>query len=246
VPTTAGTGSEVGRAAVITDEATHVKKVIFHPRMLPAIVLADPALTLGLPRRITAATGMDALAHCLEAYCAVGFHPIADGVALEGMKLLHDWLPTAVRDGASLVARAHVMAAASMGAAAFQKGLGAIHALSHPLGAALDAHHGETNGVFMPYVLAFNRPAIERRIAAVARYLDLPRPDFDGFLEWVLRLREEIGIPHTTAALGMRPEHVATFAERAAVDPTAPGNPVPLDPAALRDLYQRALAGQVG
>jgi alcohol dehydrogenase class IV len=246
VPTTAGTGSEVGRAAVITDEATHVKKVIFHPRMLPAIVLADPALTLGLPRRITAATGMDALAHCLEAYCAVGFHPIADGVALEGMKLLHDWLPTAVRDGASLVARAHVMAAASMGAAAFQKGLGAIHALSHPLGAALDAHHGETNGVFMPYVLAFNRPAIERRIAGVARYLDLPRPDFDGFLEWVLRLREEIGIPHTTAALGMRPEHVATFAERAAVDPTAPGNPVPLDPAALRDLYQRALAGQVG
>jgi len=245
LPTTAGTGSEVGRAAVITDESAHVKKVIFHPRMLPAIVLADPALTLGLPRRITAATGMDAFAHCLEAYCAVGFHPIADGVALNGLKLLHDWLPAAVTDGANLGARAHVMAAATMGATAFQKGLGAIHALSHPLGALLDAHHGETNGVFLPYVLAFNRSAIAERIAALARFLGLARPDFEGFLAFTLRLRAEIGIPHTSAALGMTEQHVARFAEMAAVDPTAPGNPVPLDPASLRGLYARALAGDV-
>jgi len=245
IPTTAGTGSEVGRAAVITDESAHVKKVIFHPRMLPAIVLADPALTLGLPRRITAATGMDAFAHCLEAYCAVGFHPIADGIALNGLKLLHDWLPAAVAEGANLAARAHVMAAASMGAAAFQKGLGAIHALSHPVGAMLDAHHGETNGVFLPYVLAFNRPAIEERIAGLARFLGLARPDFDGFLAYTLRLREDIGIPHTPAALGMTKDHVARFAEMAAVDPTAPGNPVPLDMASLRGLYERSLAGEV-
>jgi len=245
IPTTAGTGSEVGRAAVITDESLHVKKVIFHPRMLPAIVLADPALTLGLPPRITAATGMDAFAHCLEAYCAQGFHPIADGVALNGLKLLHDWLAAAVADGTNLVARAHVMAAASMGAAAFQKGLGAIHALSHPVGAVLDAHHGETNGVFLPYVLAFNRPVVEERIAALARFVGLSRPDFAGFLDYTLALRERIGIPHTPAALGMKPEHVARFAEMAAVDPTAPGNPVPLDVPSLRRLYERALAGDL-
>lgn len=245
IPTTAGTGSEVGRAVVITDEAAQVKRVIFHPRMLPALVLADPALTVGLSPRLTAATGMDAFAHCLEAYCAIGFHPIADGVALNGLRLLHDWLPVAVADGSSLVARAHVMAAASMGAAAFQKGLGAIHALSHPVGAVLDAHHGETNGVFLPYVLAFNRAAIEERIAALARLLGLARADFAGFLAWTLMLRERIGIPHTPAALGLKPEHVARFARMAAADPTAAGNPVPLDVEALRGLYERALAGEV-
>jgi alcohol dehydrogenase len=245
VPTTAGTGSEVGRAAVITDEASHVKKVIFHPRMLPKVVIADPTLTLGLPRRTTAATGMDALAHCLEAYCAVGFHPIADGVALEGLRLLHDWLAEAVRDGANLAARAHVMAAASMGAAAFQKGLGAIHALSHPLGAVLDTHHGETNGVFLPYVLAFNRRAIEARIARVAAYLGVPGASFDGFLAFTLALRRELGIPHTARELGMTEAHVERFAEMAAVDPTAPGNPVPLDVPKLRSLYASALAGRL-
>jgi alcohol dehydrogenase class IV len=245
IPTTAGTGSEVGRAVVITDEAAQVKRVIFHPRMLPALVLADPALTVGLSPRLTAATGMDAFAHCLEAYCAIGFHPIADGVALNGLRLLHDWLPVAVADGSSLVARAHVMAAASMGAAAFQKGLGAIHALSHPVGAVLDAHHGETNGVFLPYVLAFNRAAIEERSAALARLLGLARADFAGFLAWTLMLRARIGIPHTPAALGLKPEHVARFARMAAADPTAAGNPVPLDVEALRGLYERALAGEV-
>jgi alcohol dehydrogenase class IV len=245
VPTTAGTGSEVGRAAVITDEATQTKKVIFHPRMLPVIVIADPALTLGLPRHITAATGMDALAHNLEAFCARGFHPMADGIALEGMRLLQRWLPLAVRDGSDLAARAHVMVAASMGATAFQKGLGAIHALSHPIGAVLDAHHGLTNGVVMPYVLAFNRSAIESRIGDVARYLGLPRADFAGFLDWTLRLREELAIPHTTAALGMREEHLDRFAQLAANDPTAPGNPITVGAAELREMYAAALVGRV-
>ncbi|HYB12750.1 MAG TPA: iron-containing alcohol dehydrogenase, partial [Myxococcota bacterium] len=207
IPTTAGTGSEVGRASVITDEATHVKKIIFHPRMLPAIVICDPGLTVGLPPHLTAATGMDALAHNLEAYCAQGYHPLADGIALEGMRLLHDWLPVAVRDGANLVARAYLMAAASMGAAAFQKGLGAIHALSHPIGAVLDSHHGLTNGVVMPYVLAFNRSAIQEKMERLGRYLGLPGRGVEGVLDWVLALRTEIGIPHSVASLGMNRSH---------------------------------------
>jgi alcohol dehydrogenase class IV len=245
VPTTAGTGSEVGRASVITDETTHTKKIIFHPRMLPAIVIADPALTRALPPNVTAATGMDALAHNLEAYCAPGHHPLADGIALEGMRLLHDWLPIAVRDGADLEARAHVMAAASMGAAAFQKGLGAIHALSHPIGAVLDSHHGLTNGVFMPYVLAFNRAAIEERMQRAGRYLGLSRPGVDGFLAWVLALRREIGIPHTIGALGMTRDHVARFSKMAAADPCASGNPVPVGVAELARIYEAALDGRV-
>ncbi len=245
VPTTAGTGSEVGRAAVITDESTQTKKVIFHPRMLPVAVIADPGLTCGLPRGITAATGMDALAHNLEAFCARGFHPMADGIALEGMRLLHRWLPLAVNDGSDLAARAHVMAAASMGATAFQKGLGAIHALSHPIGAVLDAHHGLTNGVVMPYVLAFNRPAIESRIEEAARYLGLARTDFTGFLDWTLALRESLGIPHTTAALGMREEDLDRFAQLATNDPTAPGNPIPVGVTELRAIYAAALAGRI-
>lgn len=246
VPTTAGTGSEVGRAAVITDESTHTKKIIFHPKMLPGVVLADPELLVGLPRRITAATGMDALAHNLEAYCAPHHHPIADGIALEGMRLAKEWLAVAVREPANLAARAYTLCAAHMGAAAFQKGLGAIHALSHPLGAVLDTHHGETNGVVMPYVLAFNRPAIEEKIVRVARYLGLARPDFDGFLAWILALRAEIGIPHTVRALGMRDEHLVALSEMAAKDPTAGSNPVPVGAPELRRLYEAALEGRVG
>ncbi len=245
VPTTAGTGSEVGRASVITDDTTHTKRIIFHPRMLPAIVIADPELTRALPPNVTAATGMDALAHNLEAYCALGHHPLADGIALEGMRLLHDWLPTAVRDGANLEARAHVMAAASMGAAAFQKGLGAIHALSHPVGAVLDSHHGLTNGVFMPYVLAFNRAAIEERMQRAGRYLGLSRPGVEGFLAWVLALRREIGIPHTVGALGMTRDDVGRFSKMAAADPCASGNPVPVGAAELARIYEAALDGRV-
>ncbi len=208
VPTTAGTGSEVGRAAVITDEETHVKKIIFHPKMLPAVVIADPELLVGLPPHLTAATGMDALAHNLEAYCAPAHHPIADGIAVEGMRLGKEWLPAAVADGRDLAARAQTLCAAHMGAAAFQKGLGAIHALSHPLGAMLGTHHGLANGVFMPYVLAFNRSAIEEKMARVARYLGLEKASFDGVLDWVLALREEIGIPHSAREIGLREEHL--------------------------------------
>ena len=175
VPTTAGTGSEVGRAGVLTDETTHTKKIIFHPKMMPKVVIADPELTVGMPPFITAGTGMDALAHCLEAYCAEFYHPMASGIALEGMRLAFENLPRVVENGADLEARAHMMSAAAMGAASFQKGLGAIHSLSHPVGALYDTHHGMTNGVFMPYVLAFNRPAIEPKIARVAAYLGIRR-----------------------------------------------------------------------
>lgn len=245
VPTTAGTGSEVGRAAVITDERTHVKKIIFHPKMLPGIVLADPELLVGLPPHVTAATGMDALAHNLEAYCAPGHHPIADGIAVEGLRLGKEWLPAAVADGRNLEARAYTLCAAHMGAAAFQKGLGAIHALSHPLGAVLGTHHGLANGVFMPYVLAYNRAAIEDEMARVARYLGLEKPGFEGVLDWVLTLRREIGIPHTARELGLREEQLDRFAELAAADPTAAGNPVPVGVSELRQLYAAALEGRL-
>lgn len=245
VPTTAGTGSEVGRASVIADETTHTKKIIFHPGMMPGIVIADPGLTVGLPPAITAATGMDAFAHCLEAYCAPGFHPLADGVAVEGMRLIRDWLMVAVKDGKNLAARAHMMAAAAMGATAFQKGLGAIHALSHPVGAVYDSHHGLTNAVFMPYVLAFNRPAIEDRIVRLARYLGLEKPTFDGFMEWVLTLRRELKIPHTCRDLGVQESRLDELSRMAAHDPCAGGNPVPLDAATLKGLYERALTGRV-
>ena len=246
VPTTAGTGSEVGRASVITDEATHLKKIIFHPRMLPAIVISDPELTLGLPRNITAWTGMDALAHCLEAYCAPGFHPMADGIALEGMRLVKDWLPAAVADGANLAARAHMLVAASMGATAFQKGLGAIHAMSHPIGAVHDTHHGLTNAVVMPYVLDFNRAAIEDRLTALARYLDLPDPSFDAVRRWVLDLRNELGIAPTLADLGIGDEHVDELVPMAAIDPSCAGNPVPIGEPELREMFLKSIHGALG
>ncbi len=243
VPTTSGTGSEVGRAGVIIDEATHTKKIIFHPRMMPSVVIADPELTIGLPPHVTAATGMDALAHCLEAYCAPFYHPYAEGIALEGMRLVREYLPRAVKDGKDIAARAHMMAAAGMGATAFQKGLGAIHSLSHPVGAVLDTHHGLTNAVVMPYVLAFNRPAIEDKIVRVSRYLGLADASFAGFMGWVLDLRREIGIPHTLKDLGMQASQVAAFSEMAAVDPTAGGNPVKAGVPEMKRMYEASLAG---
>jgi alcohol dehydrogenase class IV len=245
VPTTAGTGSEVGRAAVILDEATHVKKIIFHPGMMPAVVIADPELTVGLPARITAATGMDALAHNLEAYCAPGFHPLADGIAVEAMRLIKEWLPAAVQDGKNLVARAHMLAAASMGATAFQKGLGAIHSLSHPVGALYNTHHGETNGVVMPYVLIFNRPAIEERMTRLARYLGLPDPGFQAVLDWVLQLRKEIGIAHTLAELGVKEADLDTLTPMAVDDPSTGGNPRPVGHAEMRQMFVKAIRGDL-
>lgn len=245
VPTTSGTGSEVGRASVITDERDHTKKIIFHPRMLPAIVIADPALTIGLPANITAWVGMDALSHNLEAFCSPVYHPIAEGVALQGTRLIKEYLPRAVEDGRDLVARSQMMVASTMGAAAFQKGLGAMHSLSHPCGALLNTHHGLTNAVVMPYVLAFNRRAIETKLTALARYLDLPGPSFDAVLDWVLELRRQIGIPHTLAEIGVRAEHLAELAAMATLDPSCGSNPLPLNAASLAELYHDAIAGTV-
>lgn len=245
VPTTAGTGSEVGRAAVFLQETSATKKIIFHPKMLPSIVIEDPALTVGLPPHITAGTGMDALAHCLEAYCVPAYHPMAEGIAVEGMRLVKEWLPVAVRDGSNITARAHMMVAASMGAAAFQKGLGAIHALSHPVGALYDTHHGMTNAVVMPYVLAFNRDAIEGKLARLAAWLQLPKPSFQAVMDWVLRLRDEIGIVHTLADLGVGADRLEELAQMAALDPTAGGNPVPVGVPELRSMFVSALEGRL-
>ena len=248
VPTTAGTGSEVGRAGVITHEASHTKKVIFHPKMLPAIVIADPELTVGMPPFITAGTGMDALAHCLEAYCAPGYHPMADCIAVEGVRLVFENLPKAYRDGKDLVARAHMMSAAAMGAAAFQKGLGAIHSLSHPIGALYDTHHGMTNGVFMPYVLAFNRPAIEERIARAAAYLGI-KGGFDGFAKAILKLRNDLKVPHTLPdlikGLKMDTKRKAEIAAMAVADPSTGGNPVKLTKKAAQTLLENTISGKL-
>ena len=244
VPTTAGTGSEVGRAGVVTDEVTRTKRIIFHPLMMPRTAILDPELTVGLPRHLTAATGMDALAHCLEAYCAPGYHPMAEGIAVEGVRLVLDALPRACADGTDLGARGRMLTASAMGAVAFQKGLGAIHSLSHPIGAVYDTHHGLTNAVVMPYVLAFNRAAIEAKLARLAAWLGLPDPGYAAILARVLSLREELGIPHTLQALGVPRDRFDELAEMAVKDPTAGGNPVTFDAAAARRMLEDAWAGR--
>lgn len=236
VPTTAGTGSEVGRAGVLTNTAHHVKKVIFHPKMLPETVICDPELTVGMPKMITAGTGMDAFAHCLEAYCAPAYHPMSEGIAVEGMRLVKDNLSRAYTDPGNIEARAHMMSAAAMGATAFQKGLGAIHALSHPIGALFDTHHGMTNAVVMPMVLKANRAAIEERIGRLTAFLGLSG-GFDGFLGYVEELRAGLGVPPGLKALGVPEGSASQIAEMAPNDPTAGGNPVPL----TRDLAARML-----
>jgi alcohol dehydrogenase class IV len=246
VPTTAGTGSEVGRAGVILDQDAGVKKIIFHPKMMPAAVILDPELTLGLPPHVTAATGMDALSHCLEAYCAPGFHPMADGIAAEGMKLIREWLPKAVEDGADVEARGHMLVAASMGATAFQKGLGGMHALSHPIGAILGTHHGLTNAVLMPYLLAFNRAAVEERLGRLAGYIGLEDASFAAFLAWVLDLRRRLAIPHRLSEIGVSKDRIERIAIMAQADPSASGNPVPFDAAAARAVIEAAMTGRVG
>ncbi len=244
VPTTAGTGSEVGRAGVITDETTHTKKVIFHPLMMPKVVIADPELTVGMPPFITVGTGFDALAHCLEAYCAPGYHPLADGIAVEGIRLALENLPKVAANPNDIEARGHMMSAAAMGATAFQKGLGAIHSLSHPVGSLHDTHHGMTNAVFMPYVLVVNRDAIEARIARLAAYCDLP-PTFEGFLHAVLALREKLNVPHTLADFRVTGEKRDLIAEMAIVDPTAGGNPVKLTKDLALEIFDRAMEGRL-
>jgi alcohol dehydrogenase class IV len=245
VPTTAGTGSEVGRATAIINEKTHEKKIIFHPRMMPRIVLADPELMVGLPPKLTAGTGMDALAHCFEAYCAPGFHPMAEGVAVEGMRLAHRWLARAVKDGRDLAARTYMMCCSMMGATAFQKGLGAVHAISHPVGALYDLHHGMTNGVIMPHVLKFNAKAIADKMDHLARALNLKTPGVAGVLDWLVALRAEIGLPESYRAMGVGAERADEIAAMAEVDPTAGGNPVPVKAPELKRLFLDALDGRL-
>jgi alcohol dehydrogenase class IV len=245
VPTTSGTGSEVGRVSVVGDEVNHKKRLIFHPRIMPVTVIEDPELTVGLPPHITAATGMDALAHAFEAYCVPVYHPAADGVALEGMRLIKDWLPVATRDGKNIEARGHMMAAATLGATAFQKGLGAIHSLSHTVGALYDKHHGLLNAVFFPYVLLFNRSVIGEKMTHLSRFLGLPKPGFDGVLDWVMELRKEIGIPHSLAELNVDDSKLDKMVADAVADPTAPTNPRLLDAGSARKLYRQALEGRL-
>lgn len=245
IPTTAGTGSEVGRAAVILNEETHEKKIIFHPKMLPGVVISDPLLTIGLPPAITAATGMDAFTHCFESYCAPGFHPPADGMALEGLRLIAKYLPRAFANGNDVEARAYMLAAASMGAAAFQKGLGAVHALAHPIGAVYDTHHGLTNAVLLPYVVAHNRAAITERVGIIGRVLGLEDTSFDAVLDWIVRFRIDLGIPNTLAQLKVpvdRADEIGRMAER---DPSAGGNPIKVDAAALAGIFRNAVSGRL-
>jgi alcohol dehydrogenase class IV len=245
VPTTSGTGSEVGRASVITDEATHVKKIIFHPKMLPEIVISDPELTVGLPPHVTAATGIDAYVHSFEAYCAPGFHPMAEGIALEGMRLVKEYLPRAFKDGKDIEARGQMLAAASMGAAAFQKGLGGVHALAHPIGAVYDTHHGLTNAVLLPYVMVHNKAAIAERMNLLARVLDLPGGGFDAVLKWTLEFRDALKIPHTLKEIGVDDARAAEIGTMAEKDPSAGGNPCPVTAKDLEAVFRAAVAGKI-
>ena len=240
VPTTAGTGSEVGRAGVLTNSATHKKKIIFHPKLLPAVTICDPELTVGMPRFITAGTGMDALAHCLEAYSSPFYHPMSQGIALEGMRLVLENLPKVYANPTDLEARAHMMSAAAMGAVAFQKGLGAIHSLSHPVGAVYNTHHGTTNAVVMPMVLDFNRHAIEDRIGMAAAYLGI-KGGFDGFRARVMDLRTELAIPENLTALGVEAARLDELTEMAMEDPSCGGNPVAMTRENTRALYDACM-----
>jgi alcohol dehydrogenase len=242
VPTTAGTGSEVGRAGVVTHPKTHEKKIIFHPAIMPKVAILDPELTVGLPAKLTAATGMDALAHCLEAYCAPAYHPLAQGVALEGMRLIKENLPRAVKRGSDIDARGNMLVASSMGATAFQRGLGAIHALSHPFGGLYDAHHGLLNGIIMPYVLKANARKIGKHVDRAAPYLGI-KGGFDGFLRWVLALRKEIGIPHALEEIGIDDKRLDQIANMAVRDPTAGSNPVQFSESQYRALARKCVVG---
>ena len=246
VPTTAGTGSETGRASVILNEESGVKKIIFHPKFLPSIVILDPCLTVGLPSKITAATGMDALAHNLEAFCAPGYHPMADGIALEGMRLINKWLLIAVNDGKNLDARMNMLTAASMGSTAFQKGLGAIHSLSHPVNALNNVHHGLSNAIFMPYVLSFNKDVIEEKIVKICEYLELKEISFNGFIDWTLKLRKDLDIPHKLSeVIEEKDFDINRLSKMALEDPSTGGNPKKLTVEDMKIMYEHSMSGHL-
>ena len=245
IPTTAGTGSETGRAGVFTKEDTHEKKIIFHPKMLPSIVILDPNLTIALPPSLTAYTGMDVLAHCLEAYSSPFFHPLSQGIALEGMAIVKKYLVRAFKDGSDIEARGHMLTGSSMGSTAFQKGLGAIHSLSHPVGAMYNSHHGLTNAVFMPYVLDRNRSAIEDKLVAVSRYLDLEDTNYEGFMKWILGLRKELDIPHTLKDLINDDSKFIEMSKMAFKDPSTGGNPIAFTEEDFLELYSNSYNGKL-
>ncbi len=245
VPTTAGTGSETGRASAIINKETGVKKIIFHPKFLPSIVILDPVLTVDLSPRLTAATGMDALAHNLEAFCAPGYHPMADGIVIEGMKLIKQSLLTAVKNGKDLNARKDLLTAASMGSTAFQKGLGAIHSLSHPVNAQFNVHHGLSNAIFMPYVLTFNKKVIEKRIISICDYLNLDK-NFDIFLKWILDLRKELGIPHKLSeVVEANKINIDKLSKMALEDPSTATNPIKMTVDDMKILYEHSISGKL-
>ena len=246
VPTTAGTGSETGRASVILNEDTGVKKIIFHPKFLPSIVILDPYLTVGLPSNITATTGMDALAHNLEAYCAPGYHPMADGIALEGIRLINEWLLKAVEDGSNIKARMNMLTAASMGSTAFQKGLGAIHSLSHPVNGVNNIHHGLSNAIFMPYVLTFNKDVIEKKIIEICNYINLQNKSFDSFIEWIIDLRKKLNIPHKLSdVIPEKDFDIEKLSRLALEDPSTGGNPKKLTLEDMKIMYEYSMSGKL-
>lgn len=243
VPTTAGTGSEVGRAAVITDTEQQIKRIIFHPSLLPGRVILDPELTLALPAKITAATGMDALSHNLEAFCCPFYHPMADGIAMEGIRLVKDYLPRAVENGSNLEARTQMLVASLMGATAFQKGLGGMHAIAHSLGALYGAHHGLLNAILMPYVVKANQALIETRIERLGHYLLLKHTGFDGFLDWILTMRSHLGIPHDLLSIDIDAAQAARIGKMAAADPAAGGNPITFNAEEYAEIFTNAVNG---
>ena len=246
VPTTAGTGSETGRASIILNEDTGVKKIIFHPKFLPSIVILDPLLTISLPPDITAATGMDALAHNFEAYCAPGYHPMADGIALEGIRIINNWLLAAVEDGSNVEARMNMLTAASMGSTAFQKGLGAIHSLSHPVNALNNIHHGLSNAIFMPYVLTFNKDVIEKKIIKICEYLEFQNNTFDEFLNWTLNLRKKLNIPHKLSdVIELEKIDIDRLSKMALDDPSTNGNPKKLSLEDMKVMYEYSISGEL-
>ena len=244
IPTTAGTGSETGRASLIIDEETSSKKIIFHPSILPDLVILDPNLTISLPAHLTAATGMDALAHCIEAFCSPVYHPMAHGIAVEGIRNIKNNLVVAFKEPQNIAARAKMLVSSPMGSTAFQKGLGAIHSLSHPINAVHDLHHGLTNAIFMPYVLKFNQPAIESKLKLLSNYLELKNTTFDGFIDWIIKLRQELAIPHTLAELKVDFDF-ESLAEMALVDPSTPTNPINMNVSDMKQLYINAYEGKL-
>ena len=246
VPTTAGTGSETGRASVILNEDTGVKSIIFHPKFLPSIVILDPILTVDLPAKLTATTGMDALAHNLEAFCAPGYHPMADGIALEGIKLINESLTSAFKNGYNIEARMNMLTAASMGSTAFQKGLGAIHSLSHPINAINNIHHGLSNAIFMPYVLTFNKDVIKDKITRISHYIKLENKTFNGFIDWVLNLRKDLDIPHKLSdVIEKKDFDIEKLSKMALNDPSTSGNPKKLTVDDMRLMYKHSMLGQL-